>query len=100
MHQTHHLIDRVALNNNVFFDAGRKYSLHSRFTWYDQEGTNSFRRIELQEGLSLQLPHHLKFMAGFNLYNLKDPVQVWDQKRSRLALQHKLFQSLTTKVIL
>ena len=98
MHQTHHLIDRVALNNNIFFDTGRKYSLHSRFTWYDQEGTSTFRRIELNEGLSIQLPHQLKLMGGFNLYNLKDPVQVWDQIRSRIALQHKLFQSLNTKI--
>ncbi|MFO7671363.1 MAG: hypothetical protein R6W31_17015 [Bacteroidales bacterium] len=100
IHQTQHLIDRVALNNNIFFDTGRRYSLNSRFTWYDQEGTQSFRRVELNEGLSMQLPHHLKLLTGFNLYNLKDPVQVWDQKRSRISLQHKLFQSLTTRLFL
>ena len=100
LHQTEHLIDRVALNNNVFFDAKRRYNLNSRFTWYDQEGTSSFRRVELMEGLSLQLPHHLKIMGNFNLYNLKDPIQLWDQKRSRASLQHKLFESLTTKLYL
>ncbi len=88
----------MALNNNVFFDANRKYSLNSRFTWYNQEGTNTFRRLELQEGLSMQLPHHLRLMGGFNLYNLKDPVQIWDQIRTRVSLQHKLFQSLTSRV--
>ncbi|MDX2431829.1 MAG: hypothetical protein QNK35_12910, partial [Bacteroides sp.] len=55
-------------------------------------------RIELQEGLSLQLPHNLRLMGGFNLYNLKDPVQIWDQIRTRASLQHKLFQSLTSRV--
>lgn len=98
LHQTEHLIDRVALNNNFFFDVARRYNLNSRFTWYDQEGTTSFRRVELLEGLTMQLPHQLKLMANFDLYNLKDPVQIWDQKRSRASLQHKLFQSLTTKL--
>lgn len=100
LYQTEHLIDRVSLNNNIFFDKQRRYNLNSRFTWYDQEGTTSFRRVELLEGLSMQLPHHLKLMANFNLYNRKDPVQIWDQKRVRGSLQHKLFQSLTSKVYL
>ena len=73
LHQTSHLIDRVALNNNLFFDGNRKYNLNSRFTWYNQEGTTSFRRLELLEGLTLRLPHNFKVMANFNLYNLKDP---------------------------
>jgi len=98
LHETSHLIDRVALNNNVFFDGNRKYNLNSRFTWYNQDGTTSFRRLELLEGLTLRLPHHLKLMANLNLYKLKDPVQVWDQKKIRAALQHKLYKSLTTRV--
>ena len=98
LHQTHHLIDRVALNNNFFFDAARRYNLNSRITWYEQEGTTSFRRVEVLEGISFQLPYHLRLMSNFNLYNLKDPVQVWNQKRIKTSLQHKLFQSLTTKV--
>ncbi len=98
LHQTRHLIDRVALNNNLYFDAARRYNLNSRFTWYDQEGTTSFRRVELLEGISFQLPYQMKLMSNFNWYNLKNPVQVWDQIRSRTTLQHKLFQSLTTRV--
>jgi len=98
LHQTQHVIDRIALNNNFYFDLARKYNLNSRITWYNQEGTNSFRRVEVLEGLSFQLPHHLRLMTNFDLYNLKDPVQVWDQKRTRTSLQHKLFQSLTTKL--
>ena len=98
LHQTSHLIDRVALNNNVFFDEARKYNLNSRFTWYNQDGTTSFRRLELLEGLTLRLPHHFKLTTHLNLYNLKDPVQIWDQKKIRTALEHKLYRSLTTRV--
>lgn len=98
LHQTSHLIDRVALNNNLFFDDARKYNLNSRFTWYNQDGTTSFRRVELLEGVTLRLPRQFKLMANFNIYNLKDPVQTWDQKRSRATLQHKLYKSLTTKI--
>jgi len=100
LHQTEYLIDRVAFNNSLFFDAARKYNLSSRFIWYDQEGTTSFRRVELLEGLSMLLPHHLKLMANFNIFNRKDLLQTWDQKRTRASLQHKLFKSLTTKLYL
>lgn len=100
INQTAHLIDRVALNNSVFFDQARKYNLNSRFSWYNQEGTTSFRRVELLEGLTMQLPKQLRLMANFNLYNLKDQVQTWDQKRTRASLQHKLFQSLNSKLYL
>jgi len=98
LHQTSHLINRFAFNNNLYFDGGRRYNLNSRFTWYDQEGTTSFRRLEWQEGTTLQLPYQLRLTGGFNFYNLQDPIQKWDQKRYRIALQHKLFQSLTSKV--
>lgn len=98
--ETANQIDRVSLNNSIFFDAARRYNLNSRFTWYDQDGSNIYRRVELLEGLTMQLPHHLRLMGNFNLYNLKDPVQIWDQKSAGASLQHKLFQSLTSKLYL
>lgn len=100
LHQTSHLIDRFSLNNNVFFDEARKYNLNSRFIWYNQDGTTSFSRIELQEGLTLRLPHQFKGMVHFNLYRLNDPLQIWDQKKFRAALEHKLYKSLTTRIFL
>lgn len=100
VHQTAHLINRFAFNNSIFFDPSRKHNLNSRFSWYKQEGTTSFRRMELLEGLTMQLPRQLRLMANFNLFNLKDQVQTWDQLRGRASLQHKLFQSLTTKLYL
>ena len=98
LHQTQHLINRVALNDNLYFDSQRRYNLNSRIAWYDQEGTTSFRRFEVMEGLTFRLPYNLRLMTNFNLYNLKDPVQTWDQKGVRTSLQHKLFKSLTSKI--
>jgi hypothetical protein len=98
LHRTRHLINRLALNNNIHFDPKKRYSLNSRISWYDQEGTTSFRRFEVLEGIQMILPHQLRFSSHFDLYNLEDPVQVWKQKRIRTSLQHRLFQSLSTKV--
>lgn len=98
LHETQHLINRIELNNNFYFDAGRKYNLNSRITWFDQEGTTSFRRFEILEGLTFRLPYNLRLMANLNLYNMKNPTQVWDQKGIRTSLQHKLFKSLSSKV--
>jgi hypothetical protein len=52
------------------------------------------------EGISLQLPYQLRWTANLNLFNLKDPVQLMDQKRIRTDLQHQLFKSLTSRVSL
>jgi hypothetical protein len=98
LHRTQHLTNRVALNNNIYFDAGRKYNLNSRISWYDQEGTSSFRRFEVLEGLTFQLPYQLRFTTHMSIFNLKDPVQVMDRKRIRANLQHQLFKSLTSRV--
>jgi hypothetical protein len=98
LHQTQHMTNQLALNNNLYFDTGRKYNLNSRISWYDQEGTSSFRRFEVLEGLSFQLPHQLRFTANLNLFNLKDRIQELDQKRVRTGLEHRLFESLTSKV--
>lgn len=100
IHETAHLIDRFTFNNSLFFDPSRKYNLNSRFSWYNQDGTTTLSRLELLEGLTMHLPQQLRLMANFNWFKLKDQVQDWDQKRSRLSLQHKLFQSLTTRLYL
>lgn len=98
LHETRHLTSRVALNDNVYFDPGRKYNLNSRITWYDQTGTTSFRRFEVLEGAVFQLPHQLRLTANWNLFRLKDPVQEMNQQKIRTELRHQLFRSLTSKV--
>jgi hypothetical protein len=98
LHRTQHLTNRVALNNSFYFDAGRKYNLNSRISWYDQEGTTSFRRFEVLEGLSFQLPYQLRVTANMSIFNLKDPVQEMDRKRVRTTLQHQLYESLTSRI--
>jgi len=98
LHRTQHLTNQLALNNNVYFDPGRKYNLNSRISWYDQEGSFSFRRFEVLEGVTFQLPHRLRFTANLNLFNLKDLNQELGQKRIRTGLEHRLFESLTSRV--
>jgi hypothetical protein len=98
--RTQNLIHRVDFHNTVYFDKERQYNLNSRMSWHAQKGSSQFRRAEMVEGLSFRLPYQLRLSASFNLYNLKDPVQVWDQKRSRVELEHRLYKSLTSKVYL
>ena len=98
LHQTRHLTNRVALNNNVYLDAGRRYNLNSRVTWYDQTGTTSFRRFEILEGAIFQLPHQLRLTANWNLFRLTDPMQEMRQQSIRTGLRHQLFKSLTSKL--
>ncbi len=98
LHQTAHLTNRVALNNNIYLDSAKNYSLNSRITFYDQSGTTSFNRFEVLEGIMFRLPHHLRLTANWNLFRLKDPVQELNQNRIRAELQHQLFKSLTSRI--
>jgi hypothetical protein len=98
LYQTHHIIDRAALNNNIYFDAARKYNFNSRLTWYKQEGSTEFSRMEAIESFIFDLPANLRFNSNLNLYTMTDPYQDWDKIRFRNSLRHKLFLSLTSRI--
>lgn len=98
LNQTSNIIDRAALNNNIFFDAARKYNFNSRITYYQQKGTSNFDRFEAIESLSFDLPHDFRLNANLDLYKMRDAMQEWDQITGRTSLRHKLFLSLTTRV--
>jgi hypothetical protein len=92
------LIDRVTLTDNIFFDRDRKYNFNSYATYYKQDGTYQFEKIEANERLLFNLPANLRFTGGYMYNRLTDPTQVLSQNRILGSLNHRLFESLTTNV--
>lgn len=92
------LIDRVALNNNIYFDRRQKYGLNSQVSYYDQSGDNKFTKIEAIERLMFFLPANFRLTGGYNYNKFKDPFQLLIQNRVGGALHHQLFESLSSNI--
>jgi hypothetical protein len=92
------LIDKVALNNNVFFDKRRKYNFSSQVSYYNQAGDNNFTKLEAIERLIFNLPASFRLTGGYTYYKLKDPFQLLSQNRINGSLNHQLFESLTSNI--
>ena len=91
-------IDKVGLNNSFYFDKARKYGFASQIAYYDQTGDYEFNRLEAVERLMFMLPANLRFTGGYTFQMLDDPYQRNKQNRVNFALNHRLFESLTSDV--
>jgi hypothetical protein len=92
------LIDRVALNNNFFFDKERKYNYNSQVSYYNQAGDNNFTKLEAIERLMFNLPANFRLTGGYTYHQLKDPFQLLSQNRINGSLNHQLFESLASNI--
>jgi hypothetical protein len=90
-------IDRISLNDNVYFDRKKKYSINSYASVYDQNGSNEFRKIDVSERLILQFHQNLRFMGDYNFYRMEE-IQTLNQNRVHASLNHRLYESLTSEI--
>ena len=91
-------VDKAGLNNSLYFDKARKYGFTSQVAYYDQRGDYEFARLEAVERLMFQLPANFRFTGGYTFQMLDDPYQKNTQNRVSFALNHRLFESLTSDV--
>ncbi len=92
------LIDRYALNNNIYFDRNRKYNFNSQVSYYNQAGDNPFNKIDAGERLIFDLPAKFRLAGGYTYNRLEDPSQILSQNRVSGSLNHQLFESLITNI--
>jgi hypothetical protein len=98
--EVNNVIDRLSLNNSIYFDKERKYNFDSQVSYYNQAGDNEFTKLEAIERVMFTLPANLRFTGGYNYYSLIDPYQSLTQNRVNGSLNHQLFESLTTNISL
>jgi hypothetical protein len=92
------VIQKVALNDNFYFDRNRKYNFNSQLSYYDQAGDNEFTKIEAIERFVFSLPANFRLTGGYVFYGLEDPNQLLKQNRISGSLNHQLFESLSTNI--
>jgi hypothetical protein len=96
--EVNNIIDKVALNNSIYFDKRRSYMFNSQVSYYNQAGDNEFTKIEAIERLMFTLPANLRLTGVYNYHRLEDPSQLLSQNRISGSINHQLFESLTSNV--
>jgi len=91
-------IDRVSLSNSLYLDREKRYSLSSFVSLYDQQGSNSFRKNDIIERIHLQFFRNLRFTGDYSYYMMEDDYQSLARNRVHGALNHQLYESLSTSL--
>jgi len=97
--ETRNISDNFNLNNRIFFDNNQKYFLRSLISGTDQIGTDAFRRIFVNENLTLDLPQNLDLVGNYTYSTNKREVQNIKQHNIRTLLRHQLYESLTSSLL-
>lgn len=91
-------IDELHLNNQLFFDADKKYMFRSNISDFIQTGFTNYKRIEALENLTFRLPKNLLYRANYNYYNIAVTNNKQQQHSIQTDLEHKLYKSLTSRL--
>lgn len=91
-------IDNVDFVSSVYLDAKKKYSLNTLVSNFNQKGTTNLKRFQASENVNVLLPHNLSFSGNYNLYNIRQDLSTLIQNSINTSLQHKLFESLISKI--
>lgn len=97
MDDVSNVTDRVSLSNNISFDRKQRYTISSYGSFHDQKGTNTFRKTDLIERVSLRFTENLRLLGDYSFYRMED-VQSLTRNRESMTLSHRLYESLTTSV--
>lgn len=91
-------IERLSLSNSLYFDQDKRYSLSSFVSIYDQQGSNTFRKNDVIERFHLQFLRNLRFTGDYSYYMMEDDFQSLGRNRIHGALNHQLYESLSTSL--
>lgn len=89
--------DNLAYSNGFYFDKAKKYNLASSVSYSYRLGSNPYSNLGGSEILNMKLPKNFYFTNGYNwAINKQGPDKVYN-KGIQSSLDHKLFESLTSK---
>lgn len=90
--------DNLNLNNSIYFDNKKNYSLISIVSGIDQRGDDAFRRYQVDENLNFILPLNFTLTTNYSYYNYQRATQNLHQNNVVGILRHKLYLSLNTGI--
>ena len=93
-------ITNVNLQNMVALNENRRSSLNSLIWFTDQNGNQTFRRLQADERLQVQLPRDLFFSGGYQYNDISQSRFDSRQHNFTSRLEHQLYLSLRSQVFL
>ena len=91
-------VHHITLENTFILEKERKSGFRSYASIYQQDGSFSFKKGDINEQLTLHLPANLDWISTYNYYGLNDYSQVMNINRFRTSLRHLLYKSLTSEL--
>ena len=91
-------IDELNISNRFDLNASRTSTFVSNVLLYKQKGVFDFRRTQVNENLALKLPAHFAVQANLQRVGYSRPGYKMSVDQSQLALDHRLYMSLQTRV--
>jgi hypothetical protein len=91
-------IDNVDFISSVYLDANKKYSFNTLISNFNQKGNTNLKRFQISENVNVLLPYRLSISGNYNFNNIRQDVSTLIQNSINTSLQHKLFESLQSKI--
>ncbi len=91
------LVSHIDLISQLFIDSDRKYGLNSNISYYNQEGTYTYSRFEVNERSFLHFPYDIDLTANYRFYRMDDPNQSIIVNKAGGEIKHKLYKSLVSQ---
>jgi hypothetical protein len=91
-------IDMIDFSNHLQLDSRQKYNLTSTVSELRQTGNQKLSRFMVNENLSMELPLRLSSFNNLSFYKIGQTNSHQDQFTINSSLQHKLFNSLVSRV--
>ena len=90
------IYDNLFVNNTIYFDRNKKYTLRSNITYLNQRGNLNQIRFQVFENIRVRLPYRFVFSGNYDYNNVNQFIQKYEQHRVSLGVEHRLFSSLQT----
>lgn len=87
-------VNNVRLQNYIPFNKNRTSNLRSLINFHDQQGNQTYRRMQINENLLFQLPFNFDISGNYRFTNLEDIFQKTKQHNLLSKINHQLFSSL------
>lgn len=91
-------IDNIDFTSRINIDTKQKFTLNTTMSNLYQRGYTNIKRFQASEGIFAQLPANLSVFSNYNFIKTRYDASDLTHNNITAALQHKLFQSLQSRI--
>jgi len=91
-------VDNIEFSSFISLDEKRKYNLNTMISNFDQNGNTNLKRLQANENVNFILPFNLSLFGNYSFYHTQQDFSDLKQHSVNTSLQHKLFESLISRI--